>query len=141
MNIRELTTEEEFRAAWPVMRELRGHLDEDTFMQRVADMRASGYRLIALEEEGAIAALAGIGKEKNLYYGRYMWVYDLITTEAARSRGHGLALLQRVEEIAREEGCDVVALSSALHRVDAHRFYLEKAGMEKRSYTFIKELT
>lgn len=140
MNIRELSTDEEFRAAWSVMRELRGHLDEETFLARVAEMRSSGYRLLAVEEEGAIVALAGIGKETNLYYGRYMWVYDLITTETARSKGHGLALLQRVEEIAKEEGCDVLALSSALHRVDAHRFYLEKAGMEKRSYTFIKEL-
>ena len=140
MNIRELTTEEEFRAAWPVMRELRDHLDEETYLKRVADMRSSGYRLIAVEEDGAIVALAGIGREKNLYYGSYMWVYDLITTETARSKGHGLALLRRVEEIAREEGCEVLALSSALHRLDAHRFYLEKAGMEKRSFTFIKDL-
>ena len=140
MNIRELTTEEEFRTAWPVMRELRDHLDEETYLKRVADMRPSGYRLIAVEEDGAIVALAGIGREKNLYYGSYMWVYDLITTERARSKGHGLALLRRVEEIAREEGCEVLALSSALHRLDAHRFYLEKAGMEKRSFTFIKDL-
>ena len=140
MEIRELTTEAEFRSAWAVMQELRGHLDEETFMQRVADMRPSGYRLIAAEEDGTIVALAGIGKEKNLYYGRYMWVYDLITAETGRSRGHGLALMRRVEELAREEGCDVVALSSALHRKDAHRFYLDKVGMDKVSYTFKKQL-
>ena len=140
MEIRELTTEDEFRSAWAVMQELRGHLDEETFMQRVADMRPSGYRLIAAREGGTIVALAGIGKEKNLYYGKYMWVYDLITSEAGRSRGHGLALMRRVEELAREEGCDVVALSSALHRKDAHRFYLDKVGMDKVSYTFTKQL-
>lgn len=140
MDIRELTTEEEIRTAWPVMRELRGHLDEETFMQRVAEMRPSGYRLLAAEEDGNIVALAGIGKEKNLYYGHYMWVYDLVTSESVRSKGYGLALLQRVEEVAREEGCETLALSSALFRTDAHRFYLDKAGMEKRSYTFIKEL-
>jgi GNAT superfamily N-acetyltransferase len=140
MEIRELTTDDEFRAAWAVMRELRSHLDEETFMQRVGEMRPSGYRLIAGEEDGTIVALAGIGTEKNLYYGRYMWVYDLITTEKGRSKGHGLALMERVEELAREEGCDVVGLSSALHRTDAHRFYLEKVGMDKRSYTFTKDL-
>lgn len=141
MKIRELTTDQEFRAAWEVMRELRGHLDEETYMDRVAEMKPSGYRLVAAEEDGRVVALAGIGREKNLYYGRYMWVYDLITTEAARSKGHGLALLRHVEDLAREEGCDVLALSSALHRTDAHRFYLDKVGMEKRSYTFVKELT
>ena len=140
MTVRELTTDDEFRAAWEVMRELRDHLDEQTYMDRVAEMRPSGYRLIAVEEDGRSVALAGIGREKNLYYGHYMWVYDLITTEAARSKGHGLALLRHVEGLAREEGCQALALSSALHRKDAHRFYLDKAGLEKRSYTFVKEL-
>ena len=36
MNIRELETDDEVRSAWAVMKELRDHLDEDTYMQRVA---------------------------------------------------------------------------------------------------------
>jgi GNAT superfamily N-acetyltransferase len=141
MEIQELTTDAEFRAAWAVMQELRGHLDEDTFMSRLADMRPSGYRLLAVFEGEKIVALAGIGMERNLYYGKYLWVYDLITAETGRSKGHGLALMKRVEEVAREQDCDVVALSSALHRADAHRFYLDKVGMDKVSYTFVKKLT
>lgn len=138
--IRELASEDDFRAAWGVMKELRGHLDEGTFMARIGEMRPSGYRLLAVEEDGQMVALAGIGAERNLYHGRYMWVYDLITTEAGRSKGHGLALMRRVEELARDEGCDVVALSSALHRIDAHRFYIDKVNMDKVSYTFVKQL-
>lgn len=141
MEIRELTTEDEFRAAWVVMQELRGHLDEDTFMSRLEDIRPSGYRLLAVFEDEGIVALAGLGMERNLYYGKYLWVYDLITAETGRSKGYGLALMKRVEEVAREEDCDVVALSSALHRTDAHRFYLDKVGMDKVSYTFVKKLT
>ena len=140
MNIRELTTDAELRASYEIMRELRDHLDEDTYMARVTDMRSRGYRLIAVEEGGGIVALAGVGAEANLYYGRYMWVYDLVTSGTARSRGHGLALMKHIEGLARQEGCDVLALSSGLQRTDAHRFYLDKVGMEKRSYTFVKEL-
>ena len=65
---------------------------------------------------------------------------DLVTAEDARSRGHGLALMKHVEDLARDEGCETLGLSSALHRVDAHRFYLDKVGMDKVSYTFTKKL-
>lgn len=140
MSARELTTDEEFRSAFAVMKELRQHLDVDRFMTLMEEMRPAGYRLIACEDDGKIVALAGIGKSLNLYYGRFMWVYELITTESARSRGHGLELLTYVEDLARKEGCETVALSSALHRLDAHRFYLDKAGFEKVSYTFMKTL-
>ena len=141
VTFRELTTDDELRAAWDVMSELRDHLDEESYMQRATKMKETGYRLIAAEDDGRIVALAGIGSEMNLYYGRYMWVYDLITSKASRSKGLGLALLTYVEDLARQEDCDVLALSSGLHRIDAHRFYLDKAKMEKRSYTFVKDLS
>lgn len=140
VDIRELTTEEDFRSAFPVMHELRDQLDEDDYLDLVAQMRPRGYRLIAAEEHGRIVALAGIGIGVNFYYRRYLWVYDLITSEAERSKGHGLALMEYLEALARKEGCDTLALASGLHRSDAHRFYTDKIGMEKPSFTFSKPL-
>ncbi|MBW3595149.1 MAG: GNAT family N-acetyltransferase [Actinobacteria bacterium] len=141
MNIRELTTDREFLAAFDVMHELRDDLGQDDYMAFLGEMRSRGYRLIAAEEGGRIVALAGIEKSVNFYYRRYMWVYDLVTSASVRSKGYGLALLQHVERLAREEGCETLALSSGLQRTDAHRFYLDKVGMEKRSFTFAKTLT
>jgi GNAT superfamily N-acetyltransferase len=137
---RELVTDEDFRAAFPVMHELRDQLDEADYLDLVAEMRPRGYRLIAAEVDGRIVALAGIGVGVNFYYRRYLWVYDLITSEAERSKGYGLALMEHLEALARSEGCDTLALASALHRTDAHRFYMDKIGMEKPSYTFSKTL-
>ena len=54
--------------------------------------RATG--LLAVRDDGAIKALAGIAHLTNLYYGRHIWVYDLITTAAERSKGYGAALLR-----------------------------------------------
>jgi GNAT superfamily N-acetyltransferase len=137
---RELVTDDDFRAAFPVMHELRDQLDEADYLDLVAEMRPRGYRLIAAEVDGRIVALAGIGVGVNFYYRRYLWVYDLITSEAERSKGYGLALMEHLEALARSEGCDTLALASALHRTDAHRFYMDKIGMEKPSYTFSKTL-
>ena len=45
MDVVELTTEEQWREAFPVMLELRTHLDEDTFVAMLHEMAPQGYRL------------------------------------------------------------------------------------------------
>lgn len=135
---RELTTEDEFRSAYPVMHELRTHLDEDRYMALLLEMVPNGYRLFALEVDDRIVALAGVGRGTNFYYGHYLWVYDLITTEAGRSRGYGGELLRHVEGVAQQEGCETIALSSAHHRLDAHRFYTDRLNYENTGFVFVK---
>ena len=137
---RELLTDDDFESAFEVMRELRPHLDLSKYLELLAEMRPRGYRLIAAEADDKIVGLAGIGQGVNFYYGHYIWVYDLITAETERSKGHGLILLQYVEQLARDSGCETLALSSAVFRKDAHRFYLEKASMEMPGHVFVKDL-
>lgn len=141
MRIEELMTEAEWREAFPVMRELRTHLDEATFLALMRQMKPEGYRLLAArDEQGAIRALAGIAELTNLYYGHHIWVYELVTTASERSHGYGKALMDQVEAIGRDLGCDTVALASGLQRADAHRFYEQKVGMLRSAYTFQKSL-
>lgn len=141
MNVVELVGREDFRRAWPVMRELRDHLDEQRWIELTDVMVRDGYRLLSLQDEGGrIHALAGVRVATNLYYGRHVWVYDLVTTGAGRSRGHGRTLLSAVEELAGAEGCELVALSSGLQREDAHRFYEERMGYDRVSYCFTKRV-
>lgn len=141
MKIVELTTREEWRRAWPVMRELRGHLDEERWLGLMDVMKPDGYRLLSLQTgEGTIVALAGIRVATNLYYGRHVWVYELVTAGTSRSRGHGRAILGHVEELAAAEGCETVALSSGLERTDAHRFYEDHMGYDRVSYSFTKRV-
>lgn len=140
MEVRELLHEEEFIAAFPVMQQLRTHLDLPEFLRRLSVMREKGYRLFGIREGDAWVALAGIGIGTNLYYGHHLWVYDLVTSEESRSKGYGARLLEFVENLAREKGCKLVALSSGVQRVDAHRFYEDKMGYDRVSYVFKKDL-
>lgn len=140
MRIRELVTEDEWRSAFPVMNQLRTHLDEETYLDYLRQMTADGYRLFARVVDGDIVALAGVQIQVNMYYGYYVWVCELVTDDEHRSEGHGLALLTFVEEWAEEQGCDLVALSSGVQRTDAHRFYEDRAGMERASYVYKQPL-
>lgn len=138
--IRELKTAEEWKLAFPVMKQLRTHLNLEEFVALVTDMQPQGYRLLALIDNGKVAAVTGVAQQLNLYYGNHMYVHELVTDEVGRSKGYGKALLSYIHELARELGCGKVALTSGLQRVDAHRFYEEKMGYERKSFAFVKGL-
>jgi GNAT superfamily N-acetyltransferase len=140
MEIRELETRSEWREAYPIVKQLHTDLDEATYLDRLPGMTTDGYRLFAGVVDGEIVALAGVGIETNMYYGRHLWVYELITNAEHRSRGYGLEILSFVEEWAERRGCELVALSSGIQREDAHRFYEERAGMERASYVYKRPL-
>jgi GNAT superfamily N-acetyltransferase len=139
--VRELTTDDEFVEAFPVMNELRTDLmNVEEYRKTLDAMRTGGYRLFAAVDGDRYVALAGVAIRTNFYYGRFLYVYDLITSESERSKGHGKLLLDHLEQLARADGCQTIALSSGVQRKDAHRFYEEKMGYDRPSYVFKKEL-
>ncbi|WP_028400034.1 GNAT family N-acetyltransferase [Ectobacillus panaciterrae] len=138
--IQELQTQEELQRALPVMQELRPHLDEMSYFDLYNEMKKSGYRLIALSDEaGQPMALAGVAVCTNFYNLKHVYVYDLITASVHRSKGYGHELLSYVERWGKEKGCTYIDLTSAFHRVDAHRFY-EREDYMKKSFSFGKAL-
>jgi GNAT superfamily N-acetyltransferase len=139
-DIRELTTEDEWRAAFPVLQQLRDHLTEARYLEYLGEMRDEGYRLFAVYEGGEFVAVAGVVVRTNFYNGRHLFVYDFVTDEDHRSEGHGERLMQFVTEWARDRDCESITLESGLWRDDAHRFYEDRLDMDRYCYTFKKEV-
>ncbi|NSL50315.1 GNAT family N-acetyltransferase [Calidifontibacillus erzurumensis] len=141
LKILELSTKEEIRKAYSVMKQLRTHLDEQTYLDLVMEAKEKeNYKLFALFEENTLASVVGFQPMITLYYGRFVWVCDLVTDENKRSKGYGEKLLSFVHQWAKQHHFNTVALSSGLQRLDAHRFYEEKMGYQKVSYVFKKSL-
>lgn len=139
--IKELKNKQEWLEAFPVMRQLRTHLDEDGYLELVAEAaRNEGYKMAALYADGKITAVTGFMPMTTLYNGKAVWVCDLVTDADCRSKGYGEALLEYVEIWAKEHGYGIVSLSSGLQRTDAHRFYELKMDYDKVSYVFLKRL-
>jgi len=71
-------------------------------------MREEGTdRLFARYVDGEPVAVAGVKIATNFYLGRHVYVYDLVTDEDERSKGHGeRLLLSFVHEWAAENDCD-----------------------------------
>ena len=135
VTIAEATTDEKIRACFPVIVQLRPHLDEAGFVEQVRRMNRDGYRLIALEHGGQVRALAGVRVFEMLAYGRLLYVDDLITDADGRSRGYGALLFDRLKAMAVAEDCEAVHLDSGVQRARAHRFYFRE-GMHIPSYHF-----
>lgn len=140
--IKEMKTKEQWLEAFQVMQELRQHLDEKTYLDLVEEAHQKDmYRIYALYDGGELVAVTGFKPMITLYYGRFVWVCDLVTSEQHRSKGYGKKLLTFVENWAVENGYQSVALSSGVQKKEAHRFYKEKMFYEPVSLVFRKGLT
>ena len=135
MEIRIATTDPERAGCFPVMRELRPHLDEAGFVDRVRRQEQGGYRLAFVAARPGVVAVAGFRVGENLAWGRFLYVDDLVTASRHRSRGYGAALLAWLRERAAAEGCAQLHLDSGLQREAAHRFYARE-GLQKTSFHF-----
>ena len=123
VTIRLAETEADVRACHPVMVQLRPHIQEDDFTVRVRRMRAEGYQLVALTEDAPqgpmVRAVAGFRFMETLHAGSTMYVDDLVTDAAARSRNYGAVLFDWLVAFARGRGCVELALDSGVQRHDA----------------------
>ena len=139
--IRELKTEAELNEAFPIMQQLRTHLDLRTYLELIKEAQEKhGYRVHALYDAEEIVAVIGYMPMTTLYYGRFIWICDFVTDSNKRSKGYGRKLLSFIENQAAKDGYESVALSSGLQREDAHRFYEEKMNYDKKSYVFKLDL-
>jgi GNAT superfamily N-acetyltransferase len=133
-------TPEAIAATWPVMRQLRPHLDAESYFAAVRRLQAEqGFKLARMSVDGNVVAVAGLRFGEWLHGGRYLEIEDFVTGEDCRSQGHGGQFFDWIVALARDAGCRHVRLLSGTHREAAHRFYRRK-GMSLEAYYFSLEL-
>ena len=127
LNIKELLTDEEILGAYPLMRQLRERIRNETFLQEVRGQQLDGYHLIAALDGEELVGLAGIRSTHTLSRGPHLFVDDLVTEQSGQRQGVGTALMQWLERLAAREGLPRIYLDS---RATARGFY------EKMGFTF-----
>ncbi|MCZ6836371.1 MAG: GNAT family N-acetyltransferase [Planctomycetota bacterium] len=132
-------TDAEIQRCFPILKQLRPHLEENGFLERIHGQMEGGYQLAMIETEDRVVAVAGFRIQENLFSGRHLYVDDLITDSTQRSTGHGGELLDWLIQHAKNEACECLALDSGVHRCDAHRFYF-KQRMSSMAYPFLLPL-
>lgn len=127
VSVRHADTEADLRDCWPLMRELRPHLESaDSLVERVGRMRTDGYRLLGVWRDAEAMALGGYRLQENLIYGRFLYLDDLVTRASARGEGWGERVIREVTRLAKEAGCDKLVLDTGLSNALAQRFYFRQ---------------
>lgn len=139
--ILELTTsEKDIERIYPILHQLRDHLSKEDFAERyVETFEASSYRIIGVMVGDDLRAIAGFRFILNMAVGYALYIDDLVVSSEWRSEGYGAALVKYLEGVAIAIGVDAIRLDSAVHRLDAHRFY-EREGFYFYSKHFVREL-
>ena len=132
-------TDDAIASCYDVMAELRPHVSRAEFLPVVRAMQKDGLRLACIREGSRVVAVAGYRVSTNLFYGKHLYVDDLVTAESERSKGHGKALLAWLRALAVADDCDAFHLDSGVQRKRAHQFYLRE-GLELSSYHFSERL-
>jgi ribosomal protein S18 acetylase RimI-like enzyme len=128
-------TDSEISDCYPVMAELRPHLQPDEFLPTVKRlMKTTGFQLASLTDDG-IKAVAGFRISEWLAGGKYLEIEDLVAKSGERSKGYGGELFDWLVKHAKENDCRQVRLVSRVSRLDAHRFY-QRNGMNLEAYYF-----
>jgi GNAT superfamily N-acetyltransferase len=124
--IRLAETDQQITDCFPTISQLRPHLPEANFIERVRRQMAGGYSMAYVDFEGRPVCVAGYRFYEMMAWGKLMYVDDLVTDANTRSGGHGKEMLDWLKALARERGCDQLHLDSGVQRFDAHRFYLRE---------------
>jgi hypothetical protein len=70
-------TDAEIAKCFPVLSELRPHLEEAAFVAMIRDMEKQGFRLAYILEGGEVVAAAGYRIFTSLFMGKDLYIDDL----------------------------------------------------------------
>lgn len=127
VTIESMQTDSQIMSTFPVMKQLRTHLVEKQYLEKVRrQQETNNYSVAALIDDGAVRCVAGYRIAEGLAWGKYLYVDDLVTDEAGRSHSYGRQMMQWLVEEARKNGCGQFHLDSGVQKHSAHRFYLRE---------------
>lgn len=128
-----------------VLADLLGQLGYPTTPEaaeaRLERLRVVGDRVVVAELEGQVVGLAHLQVTPAIERERpAAKIGALVVDEAHRGRGAGRALIEALEAEARLRGCELLFLTTAERRDDAHAFY-ERVGLEHTGRRYARTLS
>lgn len=133
-------SESELASVFELMRELRPHLTEKTFLETYhAAQKADGYVMYGFYHGSECVGLMGLRYLHDYVHGFHLYIDDLVTSEKVRSKGIGAELLKFAEGLAQENKCSGLRLCTGVDNKDGMRFY-EREGWASRAVAYKKKI-
>jgi GNAT superfamily N-acetyltransferase len=140
LRLRLLDCASDASTVWPVVHELRPHLDAAALRQAWELQQAEGYLALGAFDADVCVGFAGYRLQSMLAHGRFLYVDDLVVRADRRGSGVGAAMLDWLLEAAQAAGCGSLQLDSGTQRTAAHAFYFSR-GLLISSFHFRRALS
>lgn len=148
-DLTEVKTEKQFLSAFPLLMQLAG-IEDDQVAGAMTAAKSwelykkgmkEGYRLFKAENSIETLAIAGLRVLHDPFSrGKpYAIVNNLVVEESYRDIGIGSSVLEQLEKIAKQEGCEDVALYFTPENKKAKKYYVN-AGYEHVFDMMIKQV-
>ncbi|SEV86753.1 GNAT family N-acetyltransferase [Natrinema salifodinae] len=95
---------------------------DDGFHAHLDDDAITDYLVVHEDETIGFVTLRE-GHHSSRQYSRYLRIVNLAIDEDHRNRGHGSRVIERVTELARDQGYDHLKVSCEWRNEDARRFH------------------
>lgn len=97
------------------------------------------YQLVGAYLGNRLVGVAGAWIATKIWCGKYLEIDNLVVDPEVRSAGVGTLLIQRLESLARENGCKIITLDSYSSNHPSHRLY-HRLGFEIWGFHFVKPI-
>lgn len=124
---------------------LLGHLNPDCTREVLVERLETiiteypHYHPVGAFVDGEMLAFAGGWIATRIWCGRYLEIDNIVVHPAHRSKGLGTALIHHFEKLAKELGCNLLALDSYTSNHSSHRLY-HRLGYEIWGFHFVKQI-
>lgn len=121
--------------------------NEEYGLEEVQDLykeisKQSNYRFLVAKVNNKIVGYTSAIMAYNLFDGKrpFMTLWWVCTHQNYRRQGIATKLFNRIEEIAKENNCELIYFTSEVERTGAHKFYENMGYKSNSDKAFIKML-
>jgi ribosomal protein S18 acetylase RimI-like enzyme len=113
-------------------------VSDDGFRAHLDDEEITDYLVVHEDQTIGFVTLRE-GHHPSRKYSQYIRIVNLAVDKEYRSQGHGTEIVERVKDIARDQGCDHLKVSCEWQNEDARRFYRD-TGFQPKQVDFAQPL-
>jgi ribosomal protein S18 acetylase RimI-like enzyme len=136
---KELSTITEMEANFEMIKHLYASMTFDTYQSTLAKMQPHNYKQLAVYEGTRCVGLSGFWIGYKLWSGKYLEMDHVVVHPEYRSSGVGKIMTSYLTEIAKKEGCAMMALDTYTHNFGAQKFFFNQ-GFVPKGFHFVKML-
>ncbi|MCJ8275252.1 MAG: GNAT family N-acetyltransferase [Bdellovibrionales bacterium] len=114
---------EQLDSILPLVEELNPSIDPELLFLRLQTMKDENFRCIGIFDKEKLIGVCGLWTQTRFYCGKMIEPDGVVIDSKYRSLGLGKKLVEFIDQVAKDESCDVSELNCYLHNPRGLEFW------------------